>query len=327
MSLYRINIVPSASFKNRIGRMFSFRAIICLTVMTLLMTGCGGSAKTAPPGKVVDTELAQELSAARATFARGAWPQAASLYRLALKRTELMDDPVEIANAAFNYAATLVQTADYDGARLALAEAKAEAVRAAAPTSDIVSLEAHVAQLQGKLDDAVRLSDTVLADKAASAEDRLQSTLVKGQVACARKDSTTARAIAAQARTLIAGGTSPSFAAGIAELDGCIALLDHNPALAAERFDRQATFLRDGRLYGDMVRALGHAGQAYADANQPAPAADRCFRAARSAIAQNDLAGARPLLDAAASYAAKAVDNGLIERISRLQKSLPVEKS
>ena len=157
MSLYRSN---------------SVRSIIPLTTMLLLLTGCGGSAKTAPPGKAVDTELAQALSAARATFSRGAWPQAASLYRLALKRTELMDDPAEIANAAFNYAATLVQTADYDGARLALAEAKVEAVRAAAPTSDIVSLEAHVARLQGKLDDAARLSDAVLADKAASAEDR-----------------------------------------------------------------------------------------------------------------------------------------------------------
>ena len=304
----------------------SVRFIIPLAAALLVLTGCGGSAKNAPPGKMVDTELAQELSAARATFSRGAWPQAASLYRLALKRTELMDDPAEIANAAFNYAATLVQTADYDGARLALAEAKVEAVRAAAPTSDIVSLEAHVARLQGKLDDAARLSDAVLADKAASAEDRLQATLVKGQIACAKSDATAARAIAAQARTLIAGGTSPSFAAGIAELDGCIALLDHNPALAAERFDRQATFLREGRLYGDMVRALGRAGQAYADANQPAPAADRCFRAARSAIAQNDLTTARPLLEAATNYAAKAVDSGLIERINQLQKTVPVGK-
>lgn len=295
---------------------------LCL-IVSMLLAGCAGPAKKAAQSKTVDTELAQELSAARATFSRGAWTQAASLYRLALKRTELMDDPSEIANAAFNYAATLVQTGDYNGARAALIEAKTEALRAGAPTSDIVSLEAHVAQLQGKLDEAAKLSDAALADKSASAEDRLQATLVKGQIACARNDLPAARAVAAQARALVAGGTSPAFAAGIAELDGSIALLDHNPALAAERFDRQSTFLREGKLYGDMVRALAHAGQAYADANQPAPAADRCFRAARSAIAQNDLVTARPLLESATQYAAQATDAAMIDRIHQLRKTLP----
>ena len=300
---------------------------LCFIALLLSMTGCGGPAKNNARAKAVDTELAQELSAARATFTRGAWPQAASLYRLALKRAELMDDPTEISNAAFNYAATLVQTADYDGARIALAEAKIEAVRAGAPTSDIVSLEAHVAQLQGRLEDASQLVDAVLADKTASAEDRLQATLVKGQIACAVKNVGAAKAVAAQARTLVTGGTSPAFAAGIAELDGCIALLDHNPALAAERFDRQAAFLREGRLYGDMVRALARAGDAYGEANQPAVAADRYFRAGRSAIAQNDLMAAQPLVEAAGNQAGKAGDVRLIARVEQLRKAFPENKN
>lgn len=300
---------------------------LCFLASFLSTTGCGGPAKNNAAAKAVDTELAQELSAARATFTRGAWPQAAGLYRLALKRAQLMDDPTEIANAAFNYAATLVQTADYEGARTALAEAKVEAVRGGAPTSDIASLEAHVAQLQGRLEDAAQLVDAVLADKTASAEDRLQATLVKGQIACSVKDIGAAKALAMQARTLVTGGTSPAFAAGIAELDGCIALLDHNLAVAAERFDRQAAFLREGRLYGDMVRALAHAGDAYGDANQPALAADRFFRAGRSAIAQNDLMAAQPLVEAAGNQAGKAGDARLITRVEQLRKMLPDNKN
>ena len=112
-----------------------------MAAASLLIGGCGSAPKATGPAKTGDVELVQELSAARATYARGAWPQAASLYRLALKRAEVMDDPREIANTAFNLALTLAQMADYDGARAALQEAKPEASRAAAPTSDILALD------------------------------------------------------------------------------------------------------------------------------------------------------------------------------------------
>jgi ATP/maltotriose-dependent transcriptional regulator MalT len=290
--------------------------------LSLLLAGCAAPKSTAPAQKG-DVELVQELAAARQSYLRGAWPQAVALYKLALKRAEAMDDATEIANTAFNYASALVQVGEYDTARLALREAKAEAATAGAPTADIIALEAHVARLQGKMDDAATLADSVLSDKSAAPADRLQVTLVKGQVACALKNAAGAKEAAGQARALIGTSTSPASAAGIAELDGCIALLDGKPAVAAERFDKQSTFLREGKLYGDMVRALARAGQAYADANQPAESAHRYFRAARSAMAQSGVNSGPALLEAASVQAEKSGDAGLIERVGQLRKTVP----
>jgi hypothetical protein len=114
-----------------------------------------------------------------------------------------------------------------------------------------------------------------------------------------------------------AGGTTPSLAAGIAELEGAIALLENNPAGAGERFDRQAAFLQQAHLYSDMGRALGRAGDAYAAANQPAAAGDRYYRAGRSALALGDVVAARRWLDAAGKS-----DPALAQRIAPLRKGL-----
>jgi tetratricopeptide (TPR) repeat protein len=286
------------------------------------VTGCGGGGAKGPT-KVGDVELSQELSTARASFTRGAFTQAANLYRLALKRAEVMDDPSEIANAAYNYAAAELQIGEYDKARSALHEATTEAARAAAPTTDITSLESLVAYLQGKPDEAAALASGVLSDKKSQSEDRLQATLVQGQIACDRKDALAAQSSVEQAKKLIGTGVTPTFAAGIAELEARIAVLQQNYPVAAERFDKQADFLRQGKLYGDMVRALARAGDAYAEANQPAPAADRYYRAGRSALAQNGTINPRPLLEKAATQAEKSNDAALADRVAEIRKTMP----
>jgi hypothetical protein len=286
----------------------------------LTATGCFGPKPPAskPAG---DIELSQELSSARAAFSRGAWAQAATLYGLALKRAEAMDDPNAIADIAYNYAAALTQGGRYADARQALLESKTEAARAKSPSLDILTLEARVARLQADLDAASSLADAVLTEKSATPEQRLQAYLVKGQIAAAHKEAAAAAESLRQARSNIGAGTSPAFAAGIEELAGEVALLEQKPAAAAERFDRQAEFLRRARLYGDMYRALGRAGAAYADAGNTQLAADRYYRAARSALAQNEGAGAQ-LLDAAD----RVGDAGMHERIARLRKSFPTTR-
>src|SRR3954469_12490618 len=108
----------------------------------LSTTGCFGP-KAAPSKPGGDVELAQELSSARAAFTRGAWPLAASLYGLALKRAQAMDDPAQIADTAYNYAAALTQAARYPEAREALEESRVEAGRAKSPMVDIITLEAR----------------------------------------------------------------------------------------------------------------------------------------------------------------------------------------
>jgi tetratricopeptide (TPR) repeat protein len=298
------------------------RILIAAIALLLMSSGCGGGAIKGST-KQGDVELSQELSTARASFTRGAFSQAANLYRLALKRAEVMDDPTEIANAAYNYAASALQLGEYDNARSALREAALEAVRAGAPTADIASLESLVAYLQGKPEDATALVNGVLADKKSQAEDRLQATLVQGQIACDRKDAAGALSAVEQAKKLIGTGVTPNFAAGIAELEGRIALLQNNAPVAAERFDKQAEFLRQGKLYGDMVRALSRAADAYSEANQPALATDRYYRAARSALAQNATSSPRTLMEKASAQAEKSADPALVDRVAQLRKTVP----
>ena len=124
------------------------------------------------------------------------------------------------------------------------------------------------------------------------------------------------------ARAQVGQGTSPTFAAGMMELDGKIALLNKEYPTAADRFDKEAGFLRQAKLYADMVRTLARAGKAYADASQPELAADRYYRAAQSAAAQNDPISAE-LLD----IADKLVDGQLKAAMVNLRKSLPATRT
>src|SRR3954470_1278066 len=106
----------------------------------LLLAGCGGGPpKPSAPPK--DVELAQSLSTARSAFNQGAYAQAASLYGRALKRAEVMDDAEEIANAAYDYAAALIQSGKVADAAVALRESEAEAIRAKQRTTDILLLQ------------------------------------------------------------------------------------------------------------------------------------------------------------------------------------------
>src|SRR5260221_11706231 len=99
-----------------------------------------------------------------------------------------MDNANEVADAAYNYAGTLVQTGRYDDARAVLLEARAEAQRAGMSIADVTVLESRTARLQGKLDEAASLADAALSDKSASADVRLQAALGPGPVACCGQD-------------------------------------------------------------------------------------------------------------------------------------------
>src|SRR5438105_1396226 len=93
----------------------SFSLSPCLLVpLSLLLVSCGGSPKSTGPA--LDAELAQSLSAARSAFNQGAYAQAATLYQRALRRAEVMDDAVHIANTAYDYAAASMQTGKLDDA-------------------------------------------------------------------------------------------------------------------------------------------------------------------------------------------------------------------
>jgi hypothetical protein len=240
-----------------------------------------------------------------------------------------MDDAERIGDAAYNLAAASVSLKQYDRARTLLAEARAEYRRAGVPITDVLLVEAKVARLQGRADEAVALADAILTQQSppAAASDRVRAQVIKGEIACEARDAAGAAAALAAARGELRGGGGRSkdagdpdaaLAAGVAGLEGCVATLRGEPANAADAFDRAAALWRQARQYHPMARSLGRAAAAYREAGEARPAADRYYRAARSTFGQRELEDALDLARSAAQSAGEAGDEDLRRRAEAL---------
>jgi hypothetical protein len=131
---------------------------------------------------------------------------------------------------------------------------------------------------------------------------------LKGRIACDARDAAGAAAALGAARRVAVQVPDPLSQARLAELSGRVELLTGNPAKAAPEFDREASLLRSARSYSEMTRALARAASAYKDAGDSRLAAERFFRAGRSAFGQGNGAEARKLLRAAIDAAEAAGD-------------------
>jgi tetratricopeptide (TPR) repeat protein len=306
----------------------------CILLCLILLPGCGLFSRPAA-GPPPDAELAAATSAARVAYERGLVREAAGLYERALTRARAMDDSAQIANAAYNAATCFTSLAQYDRASELLAEAKNETRRSGGRAADVLLMQARVAWLQGRTTDALSIADEVLATvPPAHPSERVQAHCLKGRIACDAGDQGTASAELAQARKDAADTTDTTDAADpiaqarLAELTGRVELLQGRSAQAASEFDHEASLLREGHLYADMTQALGRAAAAHKDASQPQLAADRFYRAARSAYAQGDRPEALRLIKAASETAEAAADASLLRMIRSLSREieLPLEK-
>lgn len=257
------------------------RIIIALAV--LLLAGCGPSPTVTAPPK--DQELSRASNIARAAFDDGAISNAVALYSKALNRAYAMDDGAEIGNAAYNLALCHTILGQLDQASAKLTEAKAAFDRSGSTPTDVLLLEATVAQRQGKLEQALLLADQVMS---ASSDEghRFQAALLKGTAACGQKNLALAKtALAETDQHRVAN--DPLLAAR-ERLAGEIFLLERSPAEAASAFDRAAALFQKVKHYRDMAITLRRAGEAYQEAGDTQRAEDRLFRAERSLTAQGE---------------------------------------
>ena len=294
----------------------NWKLAIGSALVVLLFSGCS----TPPPPSPEKTELSRVTTAARTAFEMGSASQAARLYVRALKMARVQDDPVEIGNNAYNLAACLIAIEKYDDARSMLREAKREFERAKRPVSMIILLDAKAARLQGNGNDALSLADQVLASlkQGDGGTYPLQVALLRTQIACDRGDAAMAKAEFAKAQKELQGNDDPILRADASGVAGRIALLENDPARAAQEYDRQADSYKRAGKYRDMALSLGSAGQAYLDANILVPSVDRFYRSARSLHAQGDELAALKMVEAAIASGEKAGDQESLMRTKAL---------
>lgn len=138
----------------------AFHANVAACVLIASVAGCrGGGSKAAE----VDRPLARQSRQAVEAFHYGYDDEAIEHYRLALRRAWELDDAEAIANTAYNLAACWAAMQQFEPARQALAEARAELRRSGQSEVDAWLLEAKIARAQGRLGDAAYYADCVLA--------------------------------------------------------------------------------------------------------------------------------------------------------------------
>ncbi len=298
------------------------RLLLRWACLLVFPAGCANA--PLPTGPPRDAVLTNAMSSARLAFERGLNTEAVVLYRQALDRAREMDDASAIADAAYNFAAAILQSGANEQARLALLEAEAEARRGGGNLADVLLMRAKVARLNGATSEAVALAERVLTDRASSptAGHRVQAHVLKGDVAAEERDWAAAEEQGRLAQDALgrAGDTvSPALLAGVVGLRGTIALGRGNLPAAARFFDRRADLLRQARLYRDMADAMAQSAGIWARLELPAEAGPRFYRAARAAGAQGDTARARSLLADAAASARAAKDHQLLTLVEALQ--------
>lgn len=289
--------------------------------------GCA-SPPAPPPDRMPDPVLVQLTSSAQAAFAVGAYDRAARFYELARARARAMDDGVEVGKQAYNFAACLLLAGRPADARPALAEAAGEFGRWRMDSGPVLLLEARAARMLGLTNEADGAISRIVEMNTPKAV-QSQAWLLHGQIACDAGDLKEAGKALSRARHLL--DDAPALRAGVAALEGRIALLENRPADAALLFDKEASFMQRAGRYGEMADALGRAGQAYEQAGDPDAAALRYHRSARSLFGRGDNLVALQATERAVAAAAQAGNEALAAEIaalfSEIRASIEVARS
>lgn len=305
---------------NRQLQLFLF--CCCTLLLSLLLSACAGTPITEPLSKKNDQQWLDNMQSGRDAFDLGQFRLASSLFARALERGRLMDRTEDISDAAFNLAATQMQLDDFTAADRSLQEAKNENRRSGGSLDEILLLEARLAWLQNDITRARSITSQLLQSSTTGQQLRRQIQLLNGLLACEAGDLLLAEQELAKTASLSTSDSQPAIAASRAGLQGCIALLQEQPLEAAAAFDQQSLLQQQAHQYRQMVAALHKAGTAYLAAENQQMAADRLFRAARSAFSQKRLVMGKMLLEKADSAANSANDQLLLESIERLRLSL-----
>ena len=206
-------------------RRFSLAFCLCGLVFYLMLTGC---VKPAPETAVeIDSEYSRSMTAGRLAYDQGLIEQAARFYQQALRRARAIDSAPQIGDAAYNLAACWIHLNQLEKARDLLDEAKTEITSIHGNIADIQLVEAKVARLQGKPEEALMLADQVLSSPESYPTDnlRLQVYLLRGQIACDKEDAALALQELQKAKYTVRLVSDPPLQADISALAGRIHLI------------------------------------------------------------------------------------------------------
>jgi len=144
----------------RLASIQSHRTALAACVIIASFAGCRSGGSSAAD---VDRPLAKQSRQAVEAFHSGYDDEAIEHYRLAIRRAWELDDAAAIGNTAYNLAACWAAMQQFEPARQALAEARAELRRSGQSEVEAWLLEAKIARAQGRFGDAAYFADCVVA--------------------------------------------------------------------------------------------------------------------------------------------------------------------
>jgi tetratricopeptide (TPR) repeat protein len=253
-------------------------------------------------------------------YDNGQLEQAANLYRQALNRAYLRDDRKAVVDAQYNLAVCMLGLRSYDGALVWVHRAQNELLRGEQNIpADILLLEAVILFRTGKPDDALRISDQILAaSQRPPVAVEGKTHFLRGLIAAQRGDTDQlGREIDALAKSGDPGGRADRD-----ELNGRLAMVEGNWEVAIEAFDQTVRLRRENHDYGEMAQALALAAEACQHAGMPARAATRYLRAGRSAVQQGNHQDAKKWLNRAVELAGQAGKKSLKQEAGVYLKSI-----
>ncbi|HBJ38601.1 MAG TPA: hypothetical protein DDZ51_28400 [Planctomycetaceae bacterium] len=338
------------------------RAALATCVMIALLAGCRAGGSGAAD---VDRPLARQSRQAVESFHYGYDDEAIEHYRLAIRRAWELDDAEAIGNTAYNLAACWAAMQQFEPARQALAEARAELRRSGQSEVDAWLLEAKIARAQGRLGDAAYLADCVVApmirrDPACneSCSDKKESRLLamvsrcrgriakclghddapdacegynvslaifKANLAMDSGDIPAARESISRARQTEVAQTDPAARAEIAAAQARLLLMLQRPEDAAQRLDDEAGWLRESGHLRELPMATSSAAEAFLQAGQPVEASERFYRTARLLYGRGDLLAALFFLERSISLAVEMNESDLQLRAAFLLEEIERE--
>ena len=288
----------------RIGptNLFGLMGLI-LAAFILVSGGCGSSPVVRErPG--TDENLDRLNRAAQQAFDKGRIRQAASFYRKALERATMRDDLNAIIDAQYNLAVCFVKLQSYAEALDLISQTEDQlALTGQGKSADLLLLNAILFYKTAKPDDAWTVTGQILSrSPQPSSVIRSRTHFLRGLIASERGDLPQLR----DAMTALGQPQNPSLRADRFELQGHLAMAEHDWAAAIEAFDGGVKLRRETLDYRAMVKVLALAGKACEKAGQPKQASIRYLRAGRSAVLQADYDEAQIRLNQAEQLANKA---------------------
>lgn len=267
----------------------------------LLLAACSSTPEP-PPGQPQQAETQTLNRSAALAYQQGHYPQAVTLYSVALDQALSEDDPLAITDARFNLALTLMAQGDYQAALDQVVQAEGERERRGLPSDpQLRLLAAAVRYRQGEPGLAEQLLEPLLAGPVETAT-RQRAVFILGLIDAGQGD-------AASLRVRIAG--LQDAALDRMELQARLAAIEGDTGTALGLLDQVIARRGEQRDFRGMSRALAAAGTLAEQVGRNRLAADYLLRAGRSA-AQRQAVDAAEWLQRAIRLGESAGDRALV---------------